>query len=268
MHSKSPKSMSPIKQMRIVSKTEETIGESSSESSDTRKDRALSPESIASTNYSTEHNIEDFDSEDVGDVTPIQDLSTDTSTAIEVLTVIENVVKPSLKPKIPPKPTFLLGDQKINITTEKPLIEKHLSVVKVEEEEEEASTPFLGGDEVEQSDDNEDVVDDVSGGEFICHRNMSGELSTVSEVSEEMSANGKSHKSDSGSGIHILKIETNKKISENDQIGNNNGTDNVLSSSDTGAVRSNTPSFAESTTSGEKLIEFFQKNLLIFSSFS
>jgi len=216
---------------------------------------------VASTHNSTEHNIEDFDSEDVGDITPIQDLSTDTSTAIETTTVIENVVKPSLKPKIPPKPTFLLGDQKINITIEKSLLDKQPIATKLEEE---TSTAFLGPDEVEQSDDNDndDVIDDVSGGDFIVRRNMSGELSTVSEVSEEISANGKSQKSDSGSGIQMVKTDTNKKISSdnNNKDINNGNESNVLSSSDTGAIRSDSPSLTESTTSGEKLVRFKRKN--------
>ena len=209
-----------------MKQTEEMPNESSSESNDAMelREQTFSPESIASTHNSTEHNIDDFDSEDVGDITPIQDLSTDTSTAIETSTVIENTAKTSLKPKIPPKPTFLLGNQTIDLTEK--LKQSNAIKTNVETAEEDDN----------QSDDNEEAIYDVSGGDFIVRRNMSGELSTVSEVSEEISVNGKSQKSNSMSAIQFEK---------------KNGNDsNQLSSSEMDDLRSNSPSYAESTTSG------------------
>lgn len=88
--------------------------ESSGEGTPTlKKEKSFSPGSESSTHYSTEHNIEDFDSEGIADVdvTPSLDIcSSDTSTAIEQITVVENVKPiPPPKPKIPPKPSFLLG---------------------------------------------------------------------------------------------------------------------------------------------------------------
>lgn len=192
------------------------------------REQQLSPESLASTHNSTEHNIEDFDSEDVGDVTPIQDISTDTSTAVEASTVVENPPKgPTLKPQIPPKPTFLLGDRKINLT-ERQLQMSAESVATV-------SDVTVSAEEDDQSDD-EDIID-VSGEDFIIVRNRSGELSTVSEVSEEISTNGKSYKSDSESA-------------------SKNGSAQIHnSSSETGEVLSNSGSIAESTTSGSFMID-------------
>ncbi|XP_054163726.1 uncharacterized protein LOC128961506 [Oppia nitens] len=206
------------------------------------KDRTLTPDSTISTHYSTEHNIDDFDSEDVGDVTPVQDLSTDTSTAIETQTVIENIIKSSLKPKIPPKPTFLLGDQRINVTKERPILSSNNNTDVV------ITSDNTTSEECDQqSDDNEEVIDDMSGGDFIVRRNMSGELSTVSEVSEEMSTNGKSYVSDSGSGIQMSFIDKKTPNINNDL--------NQTDISESGDMHSNTPSIAESTTSGSFMID-------------
>ena len=199
------------------------------------REQQLSPESVASTHNSTEHNIEDFDSEDVGDVTPIQDVSTDTSTAFETSTVVENTPTtaklPTLKPQIPPKPTFLLGDRKINVTeiqVQTPSVDTVSTV----------SDVTASAEEDDQSDDdNEEDIIDVSGEDFIIVRNRSGELSTVSEVSEEISTNGKSYKSDSGSASKNAKVHIQNSSSEN------------------GEPLSESGSIADSTTSGSFMID-------------
>ena len=209
---------------RLFLRAEETYDERrSSSSSDASVPRSPhSPESIASTHYSG--NVEEVDS-DLLDLTPIQEiLSSDPSTTVEPTTVVESVV--TIKPKIPPKPSFLCPSEPIKAelidlkdsetdselidvtdkesmsedtktSTEegveefKNLITQRLLDIKTKiiENSEPLGTHPEEDEEVVDEED-EAISDEVSGGIMPLRRSLSGELSTVSEVSEEISANG------------------------------------------------------------------------------
>lgn len=273
---------------RHLLKSEEVYDERrSSSSSDTSIPRSpRSPESIASTHYST--NIDELDSE-THDLTPVQDIcSSDPSTAFEPTTVIENVA--TVKPKVPPKPSFLTADlnkldfssskdieveesqetkdesvsEEIELKSEdlmeelKKTISKQLLEIKSKIDEREtivSDTSEVIAAQIEEEDENvedEDVVvDEASGGPAILRRSLSGELSTVSEVSEEISLNGnqKSVSSSAGrdylesvdkeSGAPVLTLSADGLSSENIAI-------------HSGAT---SPSLEESTTSGSFMID-------------
>ena len=158
---------------------------SSSETSSVHRS-SHSPESIASTHFSA--NVEDLDS-DLLDLT--QDMhSSDQSTAVEQTTVIEKEVQ--TKPKIPPKPSYLCVDQKkpdvipSNQTEE----EVERKTIDSEIKEKDSEPQITPPEDEEDLVDEEDVADEPSGGALPFRRCLSGELSTVSEVSEEISCNG------------------------------------------------------------------------------
>jgi hypothetical protein len=212
--------------------------------------------------------------------------SSDPSTAFEPTTVIENV--PTVKPKVPPKPSFLTTDlnkldfssskdskveesgekdesvsEEIELKSEdlmeelKKSISKQLLEIKSKTDEREtiiSDTSEVIAAQIEEEDENvedEDVVvDEASGGAVILRRSLSGELSTVSEVSEEISVNGnqKSISSagrdylesvDKESGAPVLTLSADGLSSENIAI-------------HSGAT---SPSLAESTTSGSFMID-------------
>lgn len=272
---------------RHLMRSEETYDERrSSSSSDASMPRSpRSPESMASTHYST--NIDEFDSE-TQDLTPVHDslYSSDPSTAFEPTTVIENVQP--IKPKVPPKPSFLTADpNKLDLSSLKDKIElkvsdetidksvaeeiklkseefmkdlknsvsKKLTEIQSKIDEKEAvisqtSEPIVT--QIEEEDE-DNVVDEPSGGGIVLRRSISGELSTVSEVSEEISLNGnglqRSLSSSAGrdllesldkeSGAPVLTLSADGLSSENIAI-------------HSGAT---SPSLAESTTSGSFMID-------------
>lgn len=181
-----------------------------------------SPESIASTHFST--NVEEMDS-DLLDLTPIQEiLSSDPSTTVEPTTIIETEVP--TKPKVPPKPSFLCtSDQKqaeanlfkdtepdseaLEVTEKeslsedtkssteegvedfKNIITQKLLDIKSKISEKESEPLVTHPEEDEALAEEEDVVEDEPSGEALpLRQSISGELSTVSEVSEEISYNG------------------------------------------------------------------------------
>jgi hypothetical protein len=272
---------------RHLLKSEDVYDERrSSSSSDTSIPRSpRSPESIASTHYST--NVDELDSE-THDLTPIHDVySSDPSTAFEPTTVIENVA--TVKPKVPPKPSFLTTDlNKLDFSSSKDIevevseetkeesvseeielkskdlmeelknsISKQLLEIKSKTDGREtivSDTSEVIAAQIEEEDENvedEDVVGEASGGAVVLRRSLSGELSTVSEVSEEISVNGnqKSISSSAGrdymesidkeSGAPMLTLSADGLSSENIAI-------------HSGAT---SPSLEESTTSGSFMID-------------
>ncbi|CAG2100744.1 unnamed protein product, partial [Medioppia subpectinata] len=190
---------------RQLLRSEETCDERRSSSSSEASIPAHSPhspESIASTHFSA--NVEDIDS-DLQDLTPIQEIySSDPSTAVETTTIIESV--PQTKPKIPPKPSFLSTDRnrqepnahkdlvnEFELTAVADTHEENIDSEEIKQMAEEIIEDFketsedLTKDIIVEEEDN--VIDEPMVAPIPLRRSLSGELSTVSEVSEEISFN-------------------------------------------------------------------------------
>ncbi|RWS24340.1 hypothetical protein B4U80_10478, partial [Leptotrombidium deliense] len=234
---------SPKKQGRYLF-PEEPRSESSEDSSTAKRERTGSPGSESMGSKSMEQ-LEEFDSEGIGDTTPLYELcSSDPSTAFEPTTVVERVHKDFT----PEDFERSVGVYRADIETpedegktmaemeqEEPPTESTEKKVEISDTEpgSEGGGEAEASTEIEletvESDEFEGFIADeaefaLAGTAVFCRRTLSGELSTVSEVSEEMS-NQKSDISDSSSSIEkpkspaisaeaIVKEETVPKATE------------------------------------------------------
>ncbi|RWS15444.1 uro-adherence factor A-like protein [Dinothrombium tinctorium] len=239
---------SPKKQNRFLF-PEEPRSESSEDSSTAKRERTGSPGSESVGSKSVEQ-LEEFDSEGIGDSTPIHELcSSDPSTAFEPTTVIESRLHKDFaaEEEKGEKEDEEIGEQ------EKAQAEKILEEISTKEEEEKAAPTSSMVEADSESGEAEPVESDdldaygseerefiLTGAAVFCRRTLSGELSTVSEVSEEIS----NHKSDlSGSASPVEKPENNEQAEPIKQETHKKSIDNGSRSS------------SRSTTSGSFVID-------------